>query len=758
MDTSMLFDGANLTALTIRATAVMTLAALLAWTLRGRSAGSRHGLWTATFVLLLALPIAYLAAPRWEMAVLPAVETVETPVASAPTGPLAVIDGAPSEGAAGFAGSVVEPLSSPPIPEGATGRTLAPPPLSVILWLLWGLGAGIALISLYAAHLRFAGLRRHGRRVTDPVWLGQLDGLRTRVGVTGPVDLVVADCASPMTGGIREPVIVLPDVAREWGAEQRCVVLTHELIHVRRRDALRQLVGRAALALYWFHPLGWFASRQAAVSRELACDEEVLSLGTRPSEYASLLLDLSERSSRAAPAVLSLAMVQRSQLERRLMSILDPDPPKRSSFLTASAVVALAALGISVAVAQPVPALQEAPPRPHPAPVVAPEPVTAVAPAEPAAAPVVEVEPVSQAVPIAEAAPVVPLSVLEPTRVTAPEPAGPQARPEPVVSGVPLAPSRLPVLAVPPLPPQDAGCRMEGARGSYSGTLSTSDGQTRMSGTHNGDRVIQQYLDDLRICMRMHGDIEMSDDMTEIESMAPDSWIVIESEEDNTHRLTITGGSGGLEYEWNVNGRNQTFDADARAWRDAMVEVLGGYWQAARLRGEEAGLRGQIAGHMGEVAGIRGQIAGQHGEVAALRGELAAELGAVAALRGEMAGKRAQLARVERELRAAESDRQREALADDVTVLQHDLQEMQVLVEERERDARISELEREVDEVDVTAEVRELEEQLEAYDLEEKLADLEREIEELDADRRATEIEYRLQGAIDRLKELLRRM
>jgi chromosome segregation ATPase len=240
--------------------------------------------------------------------------------------------------------------------------------------------------------------------------------------------------------------------------------------------------------------------------------------------------------------------------------------------------------------------------------------------------------------------------------------------------------------------------------------------------------------------------------------MAPDSWIVIESEEDNTHRLTITGGSGGLEYEWNVNGRNQTFDADARAWRDAMVEVLGGYWQAARLRGEEAGLRGQIAGHMGEVAGIRGQIAGQHGEVAALRGELAAELGAVAALRGEMAGKRAQLARVERELRAAESDRQREALADDVTVLQHDLQEMQVLVEERERDARISELEREVDEVDVTAEVRELEEQLEAYDLEEKLADLEREIEELDADRRATEIEYRLQGAIDRLKELLRRM
>ena len=69
-------------------------------------------------------------------------------------------------------------------------------------------------------------------------------------------------------------------------------MLTHEMIHVRRRDVLRQLMVRAVLALYWFHPLSWVAARLAAIASEEACDEEVLALGTRPSQYATHLLSL----------------------------------------------------------------------------------------------------------------------------------------------------------------------------------------------------------------------------------------------------------------------------------------------------------------------------------------------------------------------------------------------------------------------------------------------------------------------------------
>ena len=71
----------------------------------------------------------------------------------------------------------------------------------------------------------------------------------------------------------------------------------HEMIHVRRRDVLRQLMARFVLALYWFHPLSWVAARLAAIASEEACDQEVLTLGTRPSVYAGHLLALAGTTS-----------------------------------------------------------------------------------------------------------------------------------------------------------------------------------------------------------------------------------------------------------------------------------------------------------------------------------------------------------------------------------------------------------------------------------------------------------------------------
>ena len=111
------------------------------------------------------------------------------------------------------------------------------------------------------------------------------------------------------------------------------MVLLHELAHVKRRDCLTHLVAQIACAAYWFNPLAWMAARRLRTERERACDDLVLASGTRGSDYADQLLDIA-RVMRAGrfPAVLagaSLAMAQRSQLEGRLMAILDPSVPRR---------------------------------------------------------------------------------------------------------------------------------------------------------------------------------------------------------------------------------------------------------------------------------------------------------------------------------------------------------------------------------------------------------------------------------------------
>ena len=85
-------------------------------------------------------------------------------------------------------------------------------------------------------------------------------------------------------------------------------------------------------ALYWFNPLAWIAARHVRTERERACDDLVLAAGTHGPDYADQLLDIA-RVMRAGrfPAVLagaSLAMAHRSQLEGRLMAILDPTVPR----------------------------------------------------------------------------------------------------------------------------------------------------------------------------------------------------------------------------------------------------------------------------------------------------------------------------------------------------------------------------------------------------------------------------------------------
>ena len=125
----------------------------------------------------------------------------------------------------------------------------------------------------------------------------------------------------------------MPADADAWPVERLRIVLLHELAHVKRRDCLTHLLAQAACAVYWFNPLAWMAARQARAERERACDDLVLAAGTRGSDYAEELLQIARvmRSGRF-PAVLAgatLAMAHRSQLEGRLMAILDPRIPRR---------------------------------------------------------------------------------------------------------------------------------------------------------------------------------------------------------------------------------------------------------------------------------------------------------------------------------------------------------------------------------------------------------------------------------------------
>ncbi|MDE2981518.1 MAG: 6-bladed beta-propeller [Gemmatimonadota bacterium] len=340
--------------LLIRATILLSAALALAWLTRKGPARVRHLLWTMNFALLLSLPALSLLVPSWEVPVIPSKGSVPPAVVSP--------EPAPVNGTASLSFTLPAPVLPEARPARVPVRGSVPPKRYIPIPLLfWGVGCAASLASLAMSGLRFARLVRTATPLCDPARLRQVEAVRQRLRIPGAVRVVLNPAATtPMTGGLRKPVVLLPMSATLWTHERWTVVLAHELIHVRRRDVLRQLMVRAGLALYWFHPLSWVAAWLAATASEEACDEEVLAFGTRPSRYATHLLSLAGGMSPYRP-VLSLPMAQRSQsqLERRIAAILNPDPPHRSSMATAIVVTAIGAVGVSAAVADPVQTVQQ---------------------------------------------------------------------------------------------------------------------------------------------------------------------------------------------------------------------------------------------------------------------------------------------------------------------------------------------------------------------------------------------------------------
>jgi HEAT repeat protein/beta-lactamase regulating signal transducer with metallopeptidase domain len=223
---------------------------------------------------------------------------------------------------------------------------------ALILLTVWLAGAVAILGRLLVGLAAVQWMTRRLELITDAPWLPMAIGLAEGIGIRGRVTFLRSRSATmPMACGIFRPSVVMPADADTWPAARLRIVLLHELAHVKRRDCLTHALAQLGCAMYWFNPMVWIAARRIRAERERACDDLVLAAGTRGSDYADQLLQVA-RAMRGGrfPSLLAgatLAMAHRTQLEGRLLAILDPATPRSGlSGARRTAVVTLAACAV----------------------------------------------------------------------------------------------------------------------------------------------------------------------------------------------------------------------------------------------------------------------------------------------------------------------------------------------------------------------------------------------------------------------------
>ena len=343
---------AALVAASVKGSLLLLAGLAAARLMRRASAEARHAALALALGAFFILPVAGAIAPSWTVSV-PAPQTLRDALDGAGSDADAA---APSEPTATKADDAAKPVADAPPPsdyrasQSASLRDRTDWPRALAA--LWVTGAALIALRLLIGILRLRFLARRATMVTDGGWLHTAHALARRLGLTRGVTLLRGDReAVPMTWGVLSPVVWLPPASDEWPSELRRAVLSHELAHVRRRDAATQWLANAAVAVHWFNPLVWIAVRALRAERERACDDAVLSLGVEADDYASQLLDMVRTLGGQGGPAPAMAMARRSQFEGRLLAILDravsraPVGGARLTALAAMAVMLVLLLG-----------------------------------------------------------------------------------------------------------------------------------------------------------------------------------------------------------------------------------------------------------------------------------------------------------------------------------------------------------------------------------------------------------------------------
>ncbi|TDF95449.1 M56 family metallopeptidase [Paenibacillus piri] len=205
--------------------------------------------------------------------------------------------------------------------------------------IVWAIGTAVFLAIHIKMYRAFKRSILQESRVCDPIR-------------QCPVKVVVShNATTPMVIGLWKPMIVLPDTP--MGEKELAMILSHELVHIKRGDVLVKLLVFMANAVHWFNPAAYMLNRQMNTLCELSCDEKVVQEMDMENRrfYGETLLSMLEYGVKRRNVVFVSSLCNsKKSMKRRLVNLMNAKKINKSvMMLSLAATISMVGIGGFVA-------------------------------------------------------------------------------------------------------------------------------------------------------------------------------------------------------------------------------------------------------------------------------------------------------------------------------------------------------------------------------------------------------------------------
>jgi len=196
--------------------------------------------------------------------------------------------------------------------------------------LIWLIGAAVLVMRVALARIVFALLGRYRRPLSDPLLVQEAQKLATALQWKRRLRLMQCSrLSSPIAYGWVRSTICLPEnFTAEFTPAQQQAMLAHEMAHLAARDPIWYSISDLLTALWWWQPLAWWSRRRFQSASERCADDASTVVEDGPGALAESLLVLGKRF-RPLHSFWALRIEGngfRSEIGRRVMRLLDPEP------------------------------------------------------------------------------------------------------------------------------------------------------------------------------------------------------------------------------------------------------------------------------------------------------------------------------------------------------------------------------------------------------------------------------------------------